>query len=113
MDKNNNFKVCPSCGFEWKYRKEFVEDDNLCIVGYQANFKHLTAGLLLFNHSCKSTLALQVSVLRDLYEGPVFREKATGTDECPGYCLNKHNLDACQAECECAFVREIIQRLKN
>ena len=38
---------------------------------------------------------------------------ATGTDDCPGYCLRVDELGRCPARCECAYVREIIHVIRN
>jgi hypothetical protein len=40
-------------------------------------------------------------------------ERKTGTEECPGYCLHQDELQPCPARCECAYVREIIQIIRN
>jgi len=69
--------------------------------------------IFLFNHSCKGTLGLEVSAFEDLYDGPIFQGRATGSDDCPGYCPHEDSLDPCLVKCECAFVREIIQILKK
>lgn len=111
--KSQFFKKCPNCDFEWDSRESFLEDDGITIVGYQAHFESLTLGLLLFNHSCKTTLAVQAGEFRDLYDGPVFTNSATGSEACPGYCLKQHELRRCGAQCECAYVREIIELIKN
>jgi hypothetical protein len=113
VKEDNNFKTCPKCGVVWKNRDDFIKDNNVSIIGYQVHFKNLKAGLFLFNHSCEGTLALKVSFFEDLYDGPIFQERATGSDNCPGHCLKTNNLDFCPAKCECAFVREIIQILKK
>ncbi len=113
MNENNKFKICSCCGFVWKSREDFLNDNNISIIGYQAHFQNLTAGLFLFNHSCHGTLSLKTGIFTDLYNGPVFQEKVTGSDDCPGYCLYENILDPCPAKCECAFVREIIQILKK
>jgi len=107
------FKKCSNCGYKWTSRDSFLTDSNLHIIGYQANFKELTTGLLYFNHSCKGTLAIQAYIFGDLYEGPIFKERATGGKACPSYCLNREELQPCPAECECAYVREILQIIKN
>ena len=109
----NVFKICPSCGFEWTSRDVFLEDSSLEIIGYQMNIDALDAGAFLFNHSCKSTLAIQVSAFKDIYDGPIFSARATGTDQCPEYCLHQSELRPCPVECECAYVREIIQMIKS
>ena len=113
MGKTTSFKICPSCGFRWKTRDEFIRDENVIIIGYQASLKRLKAGIFLFNHSCRGTLALDVESFVDMFKGPIFRERMTGTDECPEYCLHKNELSPCPAKCECASVREIIQVLKK
>lgn len=111
--KQQEFKTCPNCGKVWKDRYDFIDDLENEIVGYQVSFKELEAGLFLFYHSCGTTLALPVAPFLDLYDGEIFEERATGSDECPEYCLQKDNLDPCPARCECAFVREIIQIIKS
>ena len=107
------FKRCPNCGFEWQRRDDFLEDPGLRLLGYQVNFKELTAGIFLFNHSCKGTLAIHAGDFRDLYSGQVFAERATGTDQCPGHCLYEDHLDLCPAHCECAFVRQILEIVRT
>jgi hypothetical protein len=107
------FKQCTCCGFQWRSRDAFLWDQTAVIVGYQARFKELETGIFLFNHSCGTTLAIQAGVFKDMYNGPIFQERATGTDDCPGYCLNKNTLKPCPAKCECAYVREIIQLIKT
>ena len=107
------FKQCKVCGHKWSTCRDFIADQDIMIVGYQVNFKNLEAGLLYFNHSCKNTITLSADLFVDLYDGPIFSEPKTGTDECPEYCLNKKELRQCRAECECAYVREIIQLFKG
>lgn len=107
------FKRCPTCGFVWSTRDHFLRDPALEIIGYQVNFKKLTLGFFLFNHSCKTSLAIRAVNFGDLYKGPIFQDRATGSEECPGYCLLEHELLPCPAQCECAYVREIVQIIKN
>jgi hypothetical protein len=107
------FKACKICGTTWCARDDFLTDPDIVIVGYQVHFDALTEGIFLFNHSCNGTLSVMAGELRDLYKGPVFQNRATGSEECPGYCLYEKELDPCPAECECAFVREIVQVIKK
>ena len=67
----------------------------------------------MFNHSCKATLSMHANAFWDLYQGTFFTDRATGNDQCPGYCLHPDELSPCPAQCECAFVREILQVIKN
>ena len=107
------FKQCNVCGHKWATRLEFVDDPGISVIGYQANFKNLETGLLFFNHTCKNTIALSADVFSDLYDGPIFQKNKAGEDECPEYCLDKEELRPCPVECECAYVREIIQLFKG
>lgn len=107
------FMVCTNCGFSWKGRENFLADNGVKIIGYQVNFEQLKAGFFLFNHICGTTFTLDVHSFEDLYNGDIFTDKVTGSDQCPGHCLHKSNLEPCPVKCECAFVREIIQVLKK
>ena len=103
------FKTCTFCRYPWSCRDEFIDDPDLKISGYMANFDRLELGIFLFDHlNCKTTLALSADLFRDLYDGPVHAERKTGSDECPGYCLDQDELRPCSAECECAYVRQIL-----
>jgi hypothetical protein len=108
------FKQCTCCDIFWWTRDEFLQDADIELIGYQANFSHLELGYLLFNHlSCESTLAINAGLFKDLYAGPVFAQRLTGLDPCPGYCEHIEVLEPCEAQCECAYVREIMQVLRN
>jgi len=107
--ESTSFKKCPVCEKVWETRNDFLDDSDIEIAGYQVHFEELSEGLFLFNHSCEGAISLRAALFRDLYDGPMFKKCLTGTDECPEYCLVKHELRPCPAKCECAFVREIIQ----
>jgi len=107
------FKECLPCGNKWSARDDFLEDPNIKIIGYQVNFDDLVTGVFLFNHSCGARLALPVRYFNGLYEGPIFKNRATGSDDCPGHCLYQDQLDKCLARCECAYVRNIIDIIKK
>ena len=108
------FKKCTCCNNPWLSRKEFLEDHNLDFVGYQVNFSNLELGYFLFNHlTCQSTIAIHAGLFSDLYDGPIFSERRTDTENCPGYCGDRNALDPCDQTCECAYVREIVQIVRN
>ena len=107
------FKACPNCGKEWFLRSEFIYDPEIEIIGYQVHFKNLEKGFFLFNHSCKGTMSIQVHAFSDMYHGPIFESKLTGSDQCHGYCLHESDLKPCPEECECSYVREVIQIIKE
>jgi hypothetical protein len=114
MFMNKTFSICPKCNKNWASRDEFLSDRDITMRGYQVNFEKLELGLFLFNHNCKTTLAIHANKFTDMYDGEIFRyERKTGTDSCPGYCLLKESLQACPAACECAYVRSIAAKIAN
>jgi hypothetical protein len=108
------FKKCTCCNNPWLTREEFLSDNQLDFVGYQVNFANLELGYFLFNHLlCQSTIAIPAGLFRDLYDGPVFAERKTNLADCPGYCDDREALDLCGTECECAYIREVIQIVRR
>jgi hypothetical protein len=114
MSDRTNFKSCPSCEQSWESREDFLSDASLKLVGYQVHFKDLEEGLFLFNHSsCKSTIAIQSGKFSSLYDGPIFTTNRMHKEDCPDHCLSKFNLETCPVQCECNYVREIMQIIKT
>ncbi len=107
------FKKCSKCGFIWPEKESFLSDPDLRMIGYQAYFDELMAGLFLFNHKCGTSLAIKADAFQDLYDGPIYTNRLLGTKKCEGYCLNKNDLRPCPEQCECAYVREIVQVISN
>ena len=112
--QEKSFKKCPMCSEIWPTRNEFIADSNLKVNGYISNFDNLKLGIFLFDHLlCKTTLAIQATQFTDMYKGPVYEKKLTGGEECPGYCLKQDELRPCPAECECAYIREVLNIVNN
>ena len=107
------FKLCGNCGTAWGSRSDFLADKDVVTIGYQANYIALEKGLFLFNHSCQNTLSAQVHEFADLYDGPVFSESLKGSESCKGYCVHRNVLSPCPNKCECAYVRDILQKLNG
>ena len=113
-DAKHVFKTCPVCRKQWMSRDDFLSDPQIKLLGYQVDFDELTLGIILFNHEvCFDTLGVRVADFADLQSGPIFSEKKNGSEDCPGYCLHECNLNRCPAKCECAWVREVLQRLSR
>jgi hypothetical protein len=111
-DPLSPFETCSMCGTRWQSRGDFLADKEIRPIGYMANFEDLKLGLFHFNHeACGTTLALVASHFTDLYSGPMFEGRRTGSSDCPGYCLRREELRPCPASCECAFVREVVDRV--
>ena len=102
------------CEKAWVDRYDFLSDPEAKIIGYQVNFGDLQLGYFLFNHlACQTTLAIHAAQFIDLYQGPIYTHPKTGTPDCAGHCLHKDDLEPCEAQCECAYVRKIIQIICN
>lgn len=106
-------RVCSNCGVQWPDRERFLSDPRIRVVGYQPNFRSLSDGLFYFNHSCGTTLAFKAGEFADLYDGPMFGDRKTGGPDCLGYCLRSYELRLCAAKCECAFVRNVLNLIRN
>ena len=116
MGEGKVFKICPMCLTEWETRDDFLNDQSLEINGYGVDFEKLEWGLFYFTHKktgCFSTMALEAKDFLDIYSGKRYTERQTGKEGCPGYCLEKNQLDRCDAVCECAFNREVIAIIKE
>jgi hypothetical protein len=93
-----------------------LSDPAIHLNGYQACFRQADAGLFLFAHKldgCNTLLALPVAEFADLYSGPRYSMCLTGGDRCPLYCLDQRNLSLCTSPCAMAWVRAILQNLKQ
>ena len=105
------FKTCSCCGTDWPTRDAFLTDPEVTLVGYQRNIDDLEAGLFLFNHlkpGCLTTMAIEADAFTDLYEGPMFEACLAGTQECAGHCPHADDLEPCDRQCACSYVREVL-----
>jgi len=48
-----------------------------------------------------------------MHTGENYTERRTDQEDCPGYCRNEKFLGRCEAKCECAYVRNIIQVIRK
>ena len=105
-----SYKKC-TCGFIWASREVFLGDPNIKLVGYQVDFEDLKAGYFMFNHlagSCKTTLSVSAGDFFDLHDGPVFTVRSADKPECGKHCFHHGDLKQCPVQCECAFVRNVL-----
>lgn len=108
------FKECKPCGTIWTKRDEFLSDPNVGFVGYQVNFDESSLGGFLFNHhSCRATLVLPALKFFELHEGPIFELRRRDANDFPSYCLFQNQIGRCLDQCECAFVRNITNIIKE
>lgn len=114
--ESTDFRICPKCRKSWATRSSFLGDKLVKLNGYQADFRSLEKGLLLFTHladSCHSTMGIYVSDFDDMFSGTRYAENKSLTEECPRYCVDEKRMDRCDAKCECAFVREILCTIES
>jgi hypothetical protein len=113
QDADAVFSQCENCQEIWRNYHDFLSDQYVSLTGYQVSFKNLRAGQFIFNHSCGTTLGVPAGSFVHLYDGPIFEERATGSDDCPEYCLRADELGPCPVECECAYIREVLQIVRK
>ncbi len=113
---SDHFKVCSGCNKVWHTQERFISDCDLELNGYKANFEKLENGLFFFSHKqdgCHSSITTEVNDFMNLYSGPFYTDRKIGTEDCPDHCRNIEQLDRCEALCECAFVREILNHIRE
>ncbi|MCP4177252.1 MAG: hypothetical protein GY756_05755 [bacterium] len=110
------FKKCPSCNYIWETRNKLLSDKNVELKGYQLSFSELKTGLIFFNHevhNCETTFSIKIETFKDLLPEDIFSNKFDKPETCPEYCLRKYDLTPCLEKCECAYVRNVLQIIKN
>ena len=117
MNRNthrNALRAVPAAAWYGKTDMHFLPISYVKFIGYQVHFQELQRGLFLFDHlPCQTTMALKVKDFHDLSHEPEFSERKTNTEECPKYCLHENEFSPCPAKCECSYVRDLIQILRN
>ena len=109
------FKTCPMCSRQWDARKEFIADPTIELSGYMADFESMESVLLCFTHlldHCGTTLAIEAGAFLDLYTGERYAQRQFGQSSCSGRCLDKEDLEQCDAHCEYAAVRAVMQIIR-
>ena len=106
------FKICSKCGKQFRNRAEFLNGQEIELIGCMSDFDDPEKGVLLFNHTCMTTLSVSVDAFLDLYSGPRYEEPKTLKEYCPEYCFDVRNTGPCQQACRYQFVRILMQILK-
>jgi len=100
----------------WNDRDIFLRDGSLELNGYQVNFNNLGEGLFFFTHNiegCYSTMAIEAREFLDISKRVPIPGGRASQDDCPGYCLNREVLKRCEVDCECAHVRDVMNKIKD
>jgi hypothetical protein len=102
------FRNCGSCGYAWKTWEEFVHDPKLTLLGMQIMETHPAANLIVFEHSCGSSVSVLASRLRHLLpEFQRYRLALFGTGKCSDHCRTVDNLALCDRPCANARDRRL------
>lgn len=113
------FQTCGSCRRAWSTWETFVLDPAVRLLGLQAAITKPDVNLLVFEHSCGSSISILCRRLRHLLGEPEAddpRPTLRGTEQCRGHCLRLEDLGVCDAPCSNARDRELIalvQRVKK
>ena len=113
------FQVCGACKRAWPTWDGFVRDPAVHLRGLQSVASHPGGNLLVFEHSCGSSISVLARRLRPLLpevESDAALPVLFGTGQCRGHCRLLKDLEACDAPC--GNVRDralilLIQCLKN
>ena len=111
-----SFQTCKHCGREWSDRDAFLADAELPLTGCQVDTDAPAHSVIVFDHrapGCGTTLTIRVTDFEDLYTGPRHKVNWAPSAKCFGLCFDPENLDRCSAECSCAYVREILQAVRE
>jgi Holliday junction resolvase-like predicted endonuclease len=63
------FKRCPVCRFIWDTASDFLKDAGLSYIGRQMGTKAGDLGLIMFNHSCGTTLSIKADQVKTAEQG--------------------------------------------
>jgi hypothetical protein len=105
------FQKCGACGQQWKEWSAFILDPLVRLLGFQAIVSLPDANLMIFEHSCGSSISVLVKRLRHLLpagEGETALANLYGSPECNGHCRFLGDLEACDRRCSNARDRQLI-----
>lgn len=105
------FQVCGACRHVWPTWDSFVLDEAVRLLGLQATISDPDVNLLVFEHSCGSSISILSRRLRHLLPEPkpdTPPVKLLGTGQCRGHCLLLEDLQGCDAPCGNARERDLI-----
>jgi hypothetical protein len=113
---NAPFKVCPTCSKGWNTPDDFLSDPELKLAGYQVNFADLEGGLFYFTHGaghCGTTLAVPAKTFTHLSSRSFLNHRGEKPEGCTELCVRKGSLDPCPTDCECLWVRDVMEAIRG
>lgn len=97
---------------EWASWQDFVLDPDIRLLGLQAVQNLPDGNLLVFDHSCGSSISLFAKRIRHLMPNPgaaAKRGEPLGLDECRPHCQQLEELANCDRPCVRARDRRLVQ----
>jgi len=103
------FRECGACGRVWRQWREFILDPGVRLLGLQLAPGMQEANLLVFEHSCGSSISVLASRLRHLVpdDEPDDLRSLYGTEACAEHCRVIENLARCDQACANARDRRL------
>jgi hypothetical protein len=105
------FRRCGACRRGWQTPDEFLDDPHVSVVGLQVAPHLPEANLLVFEHSCGSSLSVLTRRLRFLLPEPqegAEAEDLYGAEECNRYCRRLEEWAMCDRPCVNARDRRLL-----
>jgi hypothetical protein len=97
-----SFKTCGSCGHRWPDWRSLVLDSGLRLLGLQVIPGLPDSNVLVFEHSCGTSVSVLTSRLRHLLpieDQADDRPLLFGTEKCNGHCRFIEDLSRCDQPC--------------
>ncbi len=110
MTTSDAFKVCGSCGQEWPDWRSLMDDTRLRLLGLQIVPGLPDANVLVFEHTCGTSVSVLTSRLRHVLPPDDASEEPSllfGTERCSGHCRFLENLSRCDQPCANARDRRL------
>ena len=107
----DHFQTCGACKRVWSTWESFVLDPAVLLLGLQPMTSNPDFNVLVFEHSCGSSVSILTPRLRHLLPEPepdAPSVRLMGTEQCRGHCRFLEDLAACDAPCSSARDRRLI-----
>jgi hemerythrin len=105
------FKHCTFCGKNWHTFKEFANDKEKKVIGYNIDEANHMYNLIYVNHICGTTLGFLLSDFIGTSEIPFVLEERKDRQTKPSYCLKEYKGTSCHPRCACKYTNEILKIL--
>ena len=110
------FCVCGRCQKQWAVWRDFVVDPEVRLLGLQHVPNIPNGNLLVFDHSCGTSVSILAQQLRTFVPDqedavPADSPGSISTEECTRLCVDLEHLVACDRPCPRASDRRLAQAI--